>query len=76
MIISHLDQHLLCASSRSGVSASGIRVIFIEVHFFSRYLSFSESYPFELRGLGDPTESNATASLALRVTGKHKALHY
>jgi hypothetical protein len=41
----------------------------------SRYLSPSGSYPVDLSGLGDPAGSNATAGLALRVTGTHKPLH-
>jgi hypothetical protein len=42
----------------------------------SRYLSSSGSYPLYLSGLGDPAGSNATAGLALRVTGTHKPLCY
>jgi hypothetical protein len=42
----------------------------------SRYLSSSGSYPLELSGVGDPAGSNATAGLALRVTGNHKPLHH
>jgi hypothetical protein len=38
----------------------------------SRYLSSSGSHPLDLSGLGDPDGSNATAGLALRVTGTHK----
>jgi hypothetical protein len=41
----------------------------------SRYLSSSGSYPLDLSGMGDPAGSNATADLALRVTGTHKPLH-
>jgi hypothetical protein len=29
-----------------------------------------------MSGVGDPAGSNATASLALRVTGTHKPLHH
>jgi hypothetical protein len=39
-----------------------------------RHLSSCGSYPLDLSVLGDPTGSNATASLALRVTGTHKPL--
>ena len=42
----------------------------------SRYLSSSGSYPIDLSGVGDPAGSNATAGLALRVTGTHKPLHH
>jgi hypothetical protein len=42
----------------------------------SRYLSSSCSYPLDLSGMGDPAGSNATAGLALRVTGTHKPLHH
>jgi len=42
----------------------------------SRYLSSSVSYPLDLSGLGDPAGSDATAGLALRVTGTHKPLHH
>jgi hypothetical protein len=42
----------------------------------SRYLSSSDSYSLDLSGLGDPADSNATAGLALRVTGTHKPLHH
>jgi hypothetical protein len=42
----------------------------------SRYLSSSGSYPLDLSGVGDPAGSNATAGLALRVTGIHKPLHH
>jgi hypothetical protein len=42
----------------------------------SRYLSSSVSYPLDLSGVGDPAGSNATAGLALRVTGTHKPLHH
>jgi hypothetical protein len=41
-----------------------------------RYLSSSGSYPLDLSGLEDPTGSNATAGLALRVTGTHNALYH
>jgi hypothetical protein len=40
----------------------------------SRYISSSGSYPLDLSGVGDPAGSNATADLALRVTGTHKPL--
>jgi hypothetical protein len=42
----------------------------------SRYLSSSGSYPLDLSGVGDPVGSNATAGLALKVTGTHKPLHH
>jgi hypothetical protein len=42
----------------------------------SRYLSSSGSYPLDLSGVGDPAGSNATAGLALSVTGTHKPLHH
>jgi hypothetical protein len=42
----------------------------------SRYLSSSGSYPLDLSGVGDPAGSNATAGLAVRVTGTHKPLHH
>jgi hypothetical protein len=41
----------------------------------SRYLSSSGSYPLDLSGMGDPAGSNATADLALRITGTHKPFH-
>jgi hypothetical protein len=41
-----------------------------------RHLSYSGSYPLDLSGLRDPTGSNATAGLALRVTGTHKPLYH
>jgi hypothetical protein len=41
-----------------------------------RHLPSSGSYPLDLSGLGDPTGSNATAGLALRVTGTHKPLYH
>jgi hypothetical protein len=41
-----------------------------------RHLSSSGSYPLDLSGLGDPAGSNATTSLALRVTGTHKPLYH
>jgi hypothetical protein len=41
-----------------------------------RHLSSSVSFPLDLSGLGDPTGSNATASLALTVTGTHKPLYH
>jgi hypothetical protein len=41
-----------------------------------RHLSLSVSYPLDLSSLGDPTGSNATASLALTVTGTHKPLYH
>ena len=56
-------------------AASGIRE-FLSKFPSSRYLSLSGSYPPDLSGLGDPAGSNATASLALRVTGTHKTLHH
>jgi hypothetical protein len=40
-----------------------------------RYLSLSGFYPLDLSGVGEPAGSNATANLALRVTGTHKPLH-
>jgi hypothetical protein len=42
----------------------------------SRYLSSSGSYPHDLTGVRVPAGSNATAGLALRVTGTHKPLHH
>jgi hypothetical protein len=42
----------------------------------SSHLSSSGSYPLDLAGVGDPAGSNATAGLALRVTGTHKPLHH
>jgi hypothetical protein len=41
-----------------------------------RHLSFFGFYPLDLSGLGDPTGSNATAGLALRITGTHKLLYH
>jgi hypothetical protein len=41
-----------------------------------RHLSSSGSYPLDLSNLGDPTGINATAGLALRVTGTHKPLYH
>jgi hypothetical protein len=40
------------------------------------HLSSSGSYPLDLSGSGDPTGSNATAGLALRVIGTHKPLYH
>jgi hypothetical protein len=41
-----------------------------------RHLSSSGSYRLDLSGLGDPTGSNATAGLALRVIGTHKPFYH
>jgi hypothetical protein len=41
-----------------------------------RNLSSSGSYHLDLSGLGDPTSGNATAGLALRVTGTHNTLYH
>jgi hypothetical protein len=41
-----------------------------------RHLSSSGSYPLDLSSLGYPNGSNATAGLALRVTGTHKPLYH
>jgi hypothetical protein len=41
-----------------------------------RHLSSCGSYPINLYSFGDPTGSNDTASLGLRVTGTHKPLHH
>jgi hypothetical protein len=41
-----------------------------------RHLSSSGSYPLDLSGLEDPTGGNATAGLALRVTGTQKPLYH
>jgi hypothetical protein len=41
-----------------------------------RHLSSSGSYPLDLSSLGDPAGSNATAGLALRVTGTLKPLYH
>jgi hypothetical protein len=49
---------------------------FLSKFLSSRYLSSSGSYPLDLSGVGDPAGSNATAGLALRVTGTHKTLHH
>jgi hypothetical protein len=49
---------------------------FLSKFLSSRYLSSSGSYPLDLSGVGDPAGSNATAGLALRVTGTHKPLHH
>jgi hypothetical protein len=43
---------------------------------FPRHLSSFGSYPLYLSSLGDPTGSNATASLALRVPATHKPLYH
>jgi len=56
-------------------AASGIREILSKFPS-SRYLCSSGSYPIDLPGLGDPAGNNATAGLALRVTGTHKPLHH
>jgi hypothetical protein len=56
------------------VAASGIREFLLDFPSL-RHLSSSGSYPLELSGLGDPSGSNATAGLALRVTGTYKP-HY
>ena len=42
---------------------------FVSEFVSPRHLSSSDSYPFDLSGLGDPTGSSATAGLAVRVTG-------
>jgi hypothetical protein len=49
---------------------------FLSKFLSSRYLSSSGSYPLDLSGVVDPADSNATAGLALRVTGTHKPLHH
>jgi hypothetical protein len=36
----------------------------------------SQNISLDLPSLGDPTGINATAGLALRVTGTHKPLHH
>jgi hypothetical protein len=41
-----------------------------------RYLSSSGYYTLVLSSLGDPTGSNDTAGIALKVTGTHKTLHH
>jgi hypothetical protein len=41
-----------------------------------RHLSSFGSYPLDQSGLGDPTGSNATTGLALRVTETHKPLYH
>jgi hypothetical protein len=41
-----------------------------------RHLSSSGSYPLDLSGLGDPSGSNATTGLTLRVTGTHKPFYH
>jgi hypothetical protein len=41
-----------------------------------RHFSSSDFYPLDLSGLGDPTGSNATTGLDLRVTGPHKPLYH
>jgi hypothetical protein len=51
-------------------------IILSILDFPSRHLSPSGSYPLDLSGLGDPTCRNATAGLALRVTGTHKPLYH
>jgi hypothetical protein len=50
--------------------------VFLSKFPSSRYLFSSCSYPLDLSGVGDPASSNATAGLALRVTGTHKPLHH
>ena len=40
-----------------------------------RHPSSPGSYTLDLSGLGDPTDSSATAGLALRSNGNHKILH-
>lgn len=42
----------------------------------STYLSWSDSYSVRLSGLGDPTGSNVTIGIALRLTGSYKPLHH
>jgi hypothetical protein len=41
-----------------------------------RHLYLSGSYCLDLSSLGDPTCSNATTGLALRVTGTHKPVYH
>lgn len=41
-----------------------------------RYLTSSGSYPLGLFGMGDPTGSNATTTLSLRVTETQKSLQH
>jgi hypothetical protein len=57
------------------VAASGIREFLLDFPS-PRHLSSSGSYPLDLSSLGDPTDSNATAGLALRVSGTHKPLYH
>jgi hypothetical protein len=56
-------------------AASGIREFLLDFPS-PRHLSSSGSYPLNLAGLGDPTGSNATAGLALMVTGNHKLIYH
>jgi hypothetical protein len=42
----------------------------------STHLSWSDSYSVRLSGLGDPTGSNVTIGVALRLTGSYKPLHH
>jgi len=55
--------------------AANIRGI-LEKFPSSRSLFSSGPYPLDLSDLGDPAGSNATAGLALRVTGTHKPFHH
>jgi hypothetical protein len=57
------------------VAASGIREYLLDFPS-PRHFSSSGSYPLDLSGLGDLSGSNATAGLALRVTGTHKPLYH
>ena len=49
---------------------------FVSEFVSPRHLSSSDSYPFDLSGLGDPTGSSATAGLAVGVTGTSKPRHH
>jgi hypothetical protein len=58
------------------VTASGIWEFLLDFPS-PRHLSSSGSYPLVFFfGLGDPSGSNATAGLGLRVTGTHKPLYH
>jgi hypothetical protein len=69
--MNHLEYayHWLALQVATSVAAAGIR------EFTSEFPS-SVSYPLDLSGLGDPTGSNATAGLALRVKGTHKPVYH
>ena len=73
----NLEYHVLCASDLYSLLSLFLALEKFVMEFLSpRHLSLSGCHPLELSILGDPTDSNSSAGLALRVNWNSQTLHH